>query len=471
MPTRFEAHAKVQGFAQPYRLYGDRRHLLRRRRRAPRSAAAPAPSRGGSTLNHLTSDAQPMSFVVKNVAGDDQRGGNAGHRRVRRPQPAGGAGLRARRDAADAHAAGPRQGQARLRLHADAARLVHARLVAQRRRPRRRLVPARCVGRDGDERADAGGGEHRRPQLHRPADRLRALDGVDGAPHPRPRRQEQHARRRGTSRSPPASTTTRATSSGRRCRTPATASAGRITDQHGTGWNTLARKGIWRPRGTGGAHVVEFGAQRDAFKLRDARLRHARLERRRAGGALLGVRRAHLARPASGRRTPGASRPTGAPCSAFAASTGRPTDGTPVERDDDARLRAAQRDARLAEGGALLAGDAKPGCCAPRSAAPSACRPSASCSRARSRPTRSSTTIPNLKPEKSWTSELTAERAFAGGSARATFFFEETQDALYSQVNVAAGGTVATIQNVDRIRTLGSRRLRRRTTCSSRGWS
>jgi iron complex outermembrane receptor protein len=62
---------------------------------------------------------------------------------------------------------------------------------------------------------------------------------------------------------------------------------------------------------------------------------------------------------------------------------------------------------------------------------------------------------PSLKPEKSWTSELTAERAFAGGSARATLFFEATQDALYSQVNVAATGTVATIQNVDRIRTFG----------------
>ena len=77
---------------------------------------------------------------------------------------------------------------------------------------------------------------------------------------------------------------------------------------------------------------------------------------------------------------------------------------------------------------------------------------------------------PNLKPEKSWTSELTAERAFVGGSARATLFFEETKDALYSQVNVAAAGTVATIQNVDRIRTAGRRGAPRpRTTCSSRG--
>jgi iron complex outermembrane receptor protein len=44
--------------------------------------------------------------------------------------------------------------------------------------------------------------------------------------------------------------------------------AGRLVDQSGTGWNTLAAKGIWRPNGTAGAHIVEFGAQRDAFKLR-----------------------------------------------------------------------------------------------------------------------------------------------------------------------------------------------------------
>jgi iron complex outermembrane receptor protein len=62
---------------------------------------------------------------------------------------------------------------------------------------------------------------------------------------------------------------------------------------------------------------------------------------------------------------------------------------------------------------------------------------------------------PNLKPEKSWTSELTAERALPFGSVRATLFGERTEDALYSQVDLTAGGTVATIQNVDRIRTLG----------------
>jgi iron complex outermembrane receptor protein len=62
---------------------------------------------------------------------------------------------------------------------------------------------------------------------------------------------------------------------------------------------------------------------------------------------------------------------------------------------------------------------------------------------------------PNLEPERSWTGELSAERKLARGSLRTTAFHENTQDALYSQLNTAAGGTVATVQNVDHIRTTG----------------
>jgi iron complex outermembrane receptor protein len=61
---------------------------------------------------------------------------------------------------------------------------------------------------------------------------------------------------------------------------------------------------------------------------------------------------------------------------------------------------------------------------------------------------------PNLKPEKSWTSELSAERDLGNGLLRTTLFFEDTRDALYSQ-SIAAGSTVTTIQNVDQIHTTG----------------
>jgi iron complex outermembrane receptor protein len=62
---------------------------------------------------------------------------------------------------------------------------------------------------------------------------------------------------------------------------------------------------------------------------------------------------------------------------------------------------------------------------------------------------------PNLAPERSWTQELSAIGEFDHGDLRGTFFFEDTRDALYSQINVFSGTTVTTIQNVQHIRTSG----------------
>ncbi len=62
---------------------------------------------------------------------------------------------------------------------------------------------------------------------------------------------------------------------------------------------------------------------------------------------------------------------------------------------------------------------------------------------------------PDLKPEKSWTGELTTQRELDRGSLRATVFHEDTRDALYSQTNVTVTPNVTNIQNVDRIRTTG----------------
>jgi iron complex outermembrane receptor protein len=62
---------------------------------------------------------------------------------------------------------------------------------------------------------------------------------------------------------------------------------------------------------------------------------------------------------------------------------------------------------------------------------------------------------PDLKPEKSWTGELTAERELGNGLLRATYFHEDSRDALYSQTNVTVIPNVTSIQNVDHIRTRG----------------
>ncbi len=47
----------------------------------------------------------------------------------------------------------------------------------------------------------------------------------------------------------------------------ASGGAGTLADGSGTGWNNLALKGIWRPGGLQGEHIVDFGVQLDSYKL------------------------------------------------------------------------------------------------------------------------------------------------------------------------------------------------------------
>jgi iron complex outermembrane receptor protein len=62
---------------------------------------------------------------------------------------------------------------------------------------------------------------------------------------------------------------------------------------------------------------------------------------------------------------------------------------------------------------------------------------------------------PDLKPERSVTSELSWVKNFEDARLRITYFHERTLDALYSQTNVTVTPNVTNIQNVDAIRTQG----------------
>jgi iron complex outermembrane receptor protein len=64
---------------------------------------------------------------------------------------------------------------------------------------------------------------------------------------------------------------------------------------------------------------------------------------------------------------------------------------------------------------------------------------------------------PNLKPEKSWTTELSAEKDLGNGLLRLTVFTENTQDSLYSQTtfDAVANRNVSRVQNIGRIQTNG----------------
>ncbi|MEO8466595.1 MAG: TonB-dependent receptor [Gammaproteobacteria bacterium] len=231
-----------------------------------------------------------------------------------------------------------------------------------------------------------------------------------------------------------------------------TGGAGRITDQHGTGWGSLALKLIWRPSDND-KHVVDLGLQNDAYDLR----------------TLVSNTTDWLHGDAATRFS--AFRGDSVLTSLYAQDTWgfapgwRSTLGLRVEhwRAHDGALSDATS--------TLTFGEREDTWLSPKAAIARQLSPQwslkASVGRAIRLPTVaelyqgtiSTTTIvnndPNLKPERSWTSELSAERALRIGSLRMTMFLERTLDALYSQTNVTVSPAVTNIQNVDRIGTKG----------------
>ncbi|MES2887693.1 MAG: TonB-dependent receptor [Pseudomonadota bacterium] len=228
---------------------------------------------------------------------------------------------------------------------------------------------------------------------------------------------------------------------------------GRITDQDGTGWNTLALKGIWRPQGLQGPHIVEFGVQRDAFALR----------------TLVSNTAAWI---------------DGVPGTRVSAFTGDSTlsslwvqDAWRFAPDWKAVLGGRWEHWRADNGsvsgasGTVALGARSESHLSPKAALSyqltEAWSLKASLGRAVRMPTVSElyqgtvttnqivNNDPNLRPETSWTTEFSAERELAEGSLRGTVFFERSRDALYAQTDTRVSPNVTNIQNVDAVRTAG----------------
>jgi iron complex outermembrane recepter protein len=229
--------------------------------------------------------------------------------------------------------------------------------------------------------------------------------------------------------------------------------AGRITDMDGTGWNALALKGTWRPEGVDGKHVVDMGYQRDSYKLRTlvsdtadwingaATTRVSAFDGNTELNSLYAQDTLHLA---SDWKTT-----LGGRLEQWHAYGGKVSNATST-------LPFAERTENYFSPKAAIAYQAS-----------ALWVLKASLGRAVRMPTVAElyqgsisagsivNNDPNLKPEKSWTSELTAERDLGNGLLRTTLFHEDTRDALYSQTNVTVSPSVTNIQNVDQIRTTG----------------
>lgn len=230
--------------------------------------------------------------------------------------------------------------------------------------------------------------------------------------------------------------------------------AGRIAGMDGTGWKTFALKGTWRPAGVEGAHIADFGWQRDSYRLRSVENATADWISGSPGALNQAFRGETSLESLYAQDTwkfaPRWKAVLGVRLERWSASGGMTSSGA----------------------GSAVHGERRETHVSPKAAiawqASQAWMLKASAGRAVRMPTVSElyqggisatgalvNNDPGLRPEKSWTAELTAERDLGEGLLRLTAFFERTQDALYSQTNVLVTPNVTNVQNVDRIRTHG----------------
>lgn len=232
--------------------------------------------------------------------------------------------------------------------------------------------------------------------------------------------------------------------------------AGRITDLSGTGWHTLAARGIWRPNAE---HVVEAGLQQESYVWRQRQLNTQDWQ----------------------------SAPGDSVFTAFSGKTRLTSlyvqDGWQI----DARTRGVfglRGEHWQADDGSKTAADGqvvhyakrREDFLSPKAAigyeASEEWTLKASVGRAVRFPTvgelyqggvsasgvyvpNDPVTNPDLRPERSWTGELSAIWSVDRHTLRTTAFLEDTRDALYSQTSVIEGRNVSSTQNVDHVRTRG----------------
>jgi iron complex outermembrane receptor protein len=233
--------------------------------------------------------------------------------------------------------------------------------------------------------------------------------------------------------------------------------AGTIAQGDGTGWNTLALKGTWRPPQAGGAHIVDFGFQQERYTLR---YRTSAIT-----GNYLDDSPGALASNVQGRTQLQ---------SLYAQDTWQiASDWKAVLGGRAEQWEASDGRTDFSATSSLSYPARRETFFSPKAALSWQWLPEtvlkASIGRAVRMPAvnelygATSTTNsqyindPNLAPEKSWTAELSADRDLGFGNARLTFFAEDTRDALYSQATFdpVANRNVSRVQNIGRIATTG----------------
>ena len=235
--------------------------------------------------------------------------------------------------------------------------------------------------------------------------------------------------------------------------------AGILQDQNGTGWNTLALKGIWRPAGIQGAHIADFGYQQGSYKLRVLRSNIAANWKTDDPSTLANdvggnTRSRSVYAQDTWRFAPLWKTVLGARVENWNASNGFTTFG-PVNPANASY--ASRSETNVSPKSALSY----------QWASDTVLK--ASTGRAVRFPTvaelyGATNTVnarfvndPNPKPEKSWTTELSAEKDLGHGLFRFTFFNENVRDSLFTQLTLhpILNQNISRVANVKRVQTNG----------------
>ncbi len=233
--------------------------------------------------------------------------------------------------------------------------------------------------------------------------------------------------------------------------------AGSLVDQRGTGWNALSLKGTWRPQGKGGEHIVDMGYQQTAYRLRHRRSAVAGNWQTDPAGLLQTAVRGSTQLHGLYVQDAWSFAPQWKAVLGLRWEQWRASDGFTQFAPGNS-LQHPARQVSAASPKLALSYQWAPDLVLKASAGRAVRFPTVNeLYGATSSVNSQYINDPNLRPEKSWTTELSAEKDLGDGLLRLTWFTEGTRDALYSQTTYdsAAAMNISRVQNVDRIRTQG----------------
>ena len=249
-----------------------------------------------------------------------------------------------------------------------------------------------------------------------------------------------------------------------------------ITDQKGTGWTTFAAKGIWRPQGIQGKHIVDFGVQQDSYNLSIYKTNISATGNWISGGSdtlNADVGGKSQLQSVYGQDTwsfaPQWKTVLGTRVENWTASDGYAkslvtnvltTDNYSARTELFASPKAAlayQWSSDVVVKGSIGRAVRMP-TVSELYGSTTKCSDIVSKVMTTACPTGQKwANDPNLRPEKSWTTELSFEKDLGNSLLRVTFFNEDVTDSLYSQAvgTKADSSIVNMVQNIDAIKTQG----------------